>query len=81
MAIVTSSPYNSSNNKLEEMSRMEEKDIAKAVLTLVSKGYLSDYGDTDYFYDAEEDDIDRAYELKDELLAYGEIAFREKYEL
>ena len=60
---------------------MDDKEIAKNVLILVSKGYVSDYGDTDYFYDAEESDIDRAYEMKDELQAYGEIAFREKYGL
>ena len=54
------------------------KEIANNVLILVDKGYLSDYGDTDYFYDAEEEDLDRAYELKDEFLAHGEIAFRKE---
>lgn len=58
---------------------MSEKEIANNVLILVNKGYLSDYGDTYYFYDAEDDTLDKAYELKDELQALGEIAFRKKY--
>jgi len=60
---------------------MSEKQIATNVLILVNKGHLSDYGDTDYFYDASEEDIDKAYELKDELQAQGEVAFRKKYDL
>jgi hypothetical protein len=61
--------------------KMSDKEIAQNVLTLVNKGYMTDYGDTDYFYDADEEDIDKAYEFKDELLANGEIAFRKKYDL
>lgn len=58
---------------------MSDKDIADAVDTLFSKGYVSDYGDTDYFYGASEEDIDKAYDMLDELKEYGVKAFKEKY--
>lgn len=60
---------------------MSEKDIAWSVLTLFEKGYTHDYGDTDYFYGASEDDLDKAYKLLYELQDYGVIAFNEKYSL
>ena len=55
------------------------KEIAKDVSTLYDKGYMSDYKDTDYFYEADDDEIDKAYELLDELREYGYKAFAEKY--
>lgn len=58
---------------------MSEKDIAWNVLTLFEKGYTHDYGDTDYFYNADEEDLDKAYDLLSELQSYGIIAFKEKY--
>ena len=56
-----------------------DKEIAQDVDTLFSKGYTSDYGDTDYFYNASEEEVYRAYELLDELQSYGSIAFHAKY--
>lgn len=58
---------------------MDTKEIANYVLILRNKGYVSDYGDTDYFYGAEEADLNRAYELLDELQALGEVAYTAKY--
>lgn len=63
----------------KRVSRMSEKDIANNVLILFNKGYTHDYGDTDYFYGASEDDLDRAYEMLSELQSYGIIAFEKKY--
>lgn len=60
---------------------MDIKEIADNVLILAGKGYLSDYGDTDYFIDAEEEDVDKAYELLKELQLDGERAFKKKYGL
>jgi len=58
---------------------MSDKEIAQNVAILFSKGYTHDYGDTDYFYDADEETLERAYELLDELEAYGRVAFGKKY--
>lgn len=60
---------------------MSEKEIAENVLILVSKGYVSDYGDTDYFCDESEEVLDRAYEMMDELQEGGSKAFKAKYGL
>lgn len=60
---------------------MTTKEIAQSVLTLRNKGYVSDYGDTDYFCDATEDEVDTAYEMLSDLQANGEVAYREKYGL
>jgi hypothetical protein len=65
---------------LEDL-KMSEKEIAQNVLILVSKGCVSDYGDTDYFYNASDDVLDRAYEMMDELQQDGAKAFKERYEL
>lgn len=58
---------------------MTDKEIAHNVQILFDKGYTSNYGDTDYFYDAPIETMDRAYELLDELKAQGSIAFSKKY--
>ena len=58
---------------------MTDREIAENVQVLFDKGYTHDYGDTDYFYDASEETLDRAYELLDELKANGSVAFAKKY--
>lgn len=55
------------------------KEIAEDVDTLFDKGYTSDYGETDYFYEADDEEIDKAYELLHELKEIGYKAFAEKY--
>ena len=55
------------------------REIAKDVDTLFDKGYTSDYKDIDYFYGADDEEIDKAYELLDELRENGYKAFAEKY--
>ncbi len=60
---------------------MSDKEIAQNVLILRDKGYISDYGDTDYFCDEPEEIVDKAYEMLAELQADGTKAFIEKYGL
>lgn len=60
---------------------MTEKEIADATLTLFEKGITHDFGDTDYFYDATEDEVDRGHEMLTELQDDGRKAFVQKYGL
>ena len=53
--------------------------VQQFTYTLFDKGYTSDYKDTDYFYGADDEEIDKAYELLDELRECGYKAFAEKY--
>lgn len=58
---------------------MTDHELASVAESLVDKGVTSDIGDTDYLYDATEEDIDRCWELIHELKSDGSKAFRKKY--
>lgn len=56
-------------------SDMSDNDIKKAVIILFDKGYTSDLQDTDSFYDAPQEILDKAYRYIDEIRAHGMTAF------
>lgn len=60
---------------------MTEQEITEAVWVLYNKGYTTDYGDTDYFIDGTDEDIEKGYEFLEELENDGKKAFAKKYSL
>ena len=54
---------------------MTDNEIKQGVIILFNKGYTSDLQDTDTFYDAPEEILDKAYNYIDQIRSHGMVAF------
>jgi len=54
---------------------MTDNEIKQGVIILFDKGYTSDLHDTDTFYDAPLEILDKAYNYIEYIHNYGMIAF------